>query len=309
MFDFTKQIMRFFSADFSSSQGIGTWQSRPDRLNRLLSQSVPASKANIFSSAQTQTVMQMHKKTHPENKATHNLICAQRGLYKKQWESSITLPPLAISHGVLKSNAFSNAGLWLVAGPSWLWYMSCKTREGATAAMYSRKRSLVSYKRLLLVCASYRLQSEKQENKKERWETEKVLKHRVLKSLPGVCFRERLPYFFGATALSHTCRNLLQSMTTRAHRSGATCYILLIYLFTFTSLIPLSDGRESGWHRLLFRRRVHSAFMHMSIHSAAHFFAPFSCCMVCGSWGQRHLNTCPSIFVHHSGNVALKDLN
>lgn len=62
----------------------------------------------------------MHLDPHPKHTATHNLICAQRVLYKREWESSITLPPLTISQGVLKSNVFSNAGLWLVVEPGWL---------------------------------------------------------------------------------------------------------------------------------------------------------------------------------------------
>lgn len=70
--------------------------------------------------------MHKHRRAHKctqthtrQNTAADNLICAQRVLCKEEWESSITLPPLTISQGVLKSNVFSNAGLRLVAGPSW----------------------------------------------------------------------------------------------------------------------------------------------------------------------------------------------
>lgn len=98
---------------------------------------VPASNPNILkhTSIDGHTNAFRHTSKHT---VTHHLICAQQVLYKREWESSITLPPLTISQGVLKSNVFSNAGFWLVAWPGWLWYMIRETSERASRAISSR---------------------------------------------------------------------------------------------------------------------------------------------------------------------------
>lgn len=136
-------ILRDFT-ELTPSEAVRRQQHRPGWLYCLLSLSICSleSKYSLTHNTDARNKCPLtHNQTHGD---TQSHMCTA-GALQERVESSITLPPLTISQGVLKSNVFSNAGLWLVAGPGWMWYMSWGTRERAAAFIQSRNGAQASF--------------------------------------------------------------------------------------------------------------------------------------------------------------------